>query len=67
MVLCHRTLASLFIKKHKSTAGKYAKSRVNDDGLVVNVFSPAEVNEGQRGVGFIPLAFALQGEPLIVK
>lgn len=53
--------------RHKRTTGKYAKSTLNNDGLVANVFSAFEGNEGQRGVGFIPLAFALQGEPLMVK
>lgn len=53
--------------RHKRTTGKYAKSTLNDESLVTNDFSPAEANEGQRGVGFIPLAFALQGEPLMVK
>lgn len=31
------------------------------------MFRPVEGNEGQRRVGFILLAFALQGEPLMVK
>lgn len=53
--------------KHKRTTGKYVKSRVNDDGLHANGFSPVEGIEGQRGVGFIPFAFALKGEPLMVK
>lgn len=54
------------VKKKKKSI--YAKPAVNDDGLVViNASSPADAGEGQGGAAFIPLAFALQGEPLIVE
>lgn len=53
--------------RQNRAAGKYAKSTLNNGGLIPNIFSPDEGNGGQRGVGFIPLAFAFQGEPLMVK
>lgn len=49
--------------RHKRANGKYAKSTLSKSGSGANVFSPVEGNEGQRGVTFIHLAFALQGEP----
>lgn len=65
-VLCHSVLA-YNRSRHKRATGKYAKSTLNNSGLAANVLSPVGANEGQKGVGFIPLPFALQGEPLMVK
>lgn len=47
--------------------GQYAKYTLKNGDILATVFCLTKGNEGQRGASFVPLAFTLQGEALMVK